>query len=428
MLADSPIVSSPMAIPKKKLVSKTQTQSRRTANPFEYGRELEPGELADRTEIVVRVRDAMLQGRKLFLIGPRRFGKTSVIRSAELGAIAENGIVLRYDASAFPTIPDLAIRLATDAATVFAGPVADAADRIAKVARDMFARLQPTVTIGPDGSASLTLGIDVRRNAPAESVPLLADVLDGIERGAKKVNRPIAIVLDEFQDVVERGGIEAESQIRAAVQRHKHVGYIFAGSKTRLMVDMTSSGRPFYNLGDREFLGAVPRPDFALTLTAGFKAGGISVEDGALDKMMDLAEDVPYTVQLLARACWDTCRASVATGSVPATLTVDLVNNVYVRVVREQDPYFSSSWEALAPAQRTALVALVRNNGVRLASSAIARQYHTSVSTLQSALDALEARGLVRNDSAEGVTRLRVDDPLFGAWVSRFIGQSGASK
>jgi len=26
------------------------------------------------------------------------------------------------------------------------------------------------------------------------------------------------------------------------------------------------------------------------------------------------------------------------------------------------------------------------------------------------------------------VTRLRVDDPLFGAWVSRFIGQSGASK
>ena len=370
----------------------------------------------------------MLQGRKLFLIGPRRFGKTSVIRSAELGAIAENGIVLRYDASAFPTIPDLAIRLATDAATVFAGPVADAADRIAKVARDMFARLQPTVTIGPDGSASLTLGIDVRRNAPAESVPLLADVLDGIERGAKKVNRPIAIVLDEFQDVVERAGIEAESQIRAAVQRHKHVGYIFAGSKTRLMVDMTSSGRPFYNLGDREFLGAVPRPDFALTLTAGFKAGGISVEDGALDKMMDLAEDVPYTVQLLARACWDTCRASVATGSVPATLTVDLVNNVYVRVVREQDPYFSSSWEALAPAQRTALVALVRNNGVRLASSAIARQYHTSVSTLQSALDALEARGLVRNDSAEGVTRLRVDDPLFGAWVSRFIGQSGASK
>jgi len=417
-----------MAIPKKQALSKTRAQIRGVVNPFEYGRELEPAELADRAEIVGRVRDAMLHGRKLFLIGPRRFGKTSVIRSAELGAIAQNGIVLRYDASAFPSIHDLAIRLATDAATVFAGSVTGVADRVAKVAGDMFGRLKPTVTIGPDGSVGMSLGIDVRRNAPAESVPILSDVLDGVERGAKKGNRPVAIVLDEFQDVVERGGIEAEAQIRAAVQRHKHVGYIFAGSKTRLMIDMTSSGRAFYNLGDREFLGAVPRADFALTLTAGFRAGGISIEEGALDRIMDLAEDVPYTVQLLARACWDTCRASVATGTVPATLTVGLIDNVYARVVREQDPYFSSAWEALAPAQRTALVALVRNNGARLASSAIARQFHTSVSTLQSALDALEARGLIRSDGAEGVTRLRVDDPLFGAWVSRFIGQPRASK
>jgi uncharacterized protein YbaA (DUF1428 family) len=46
----------------------------------------------------------------------------------------------------------------------------------------------------------------------------------------------------------------------------------------------------------------VPRPDFALVLAAGFKAGAITAEEGALDTIMDLAEDVPYTVQLLARA------------------------------------------------------------------------------------------------------------------------------
>lgn len=413
-----------MATPKKKTPAKGSARSAGTINPFEYGRELEPGELADRVAIVAKVRDAMLHGRKLFLIGPRRFGKTSVIRSAELEAIARNAIVLRYDASAFPTIPDLAVRLAADAATVFAGPVAGAADRIVKAAREMFGRLQPTVTLGPDGSASLTLGVDATHNATAKAVPLLSDILDGVERGAKKMGRPVAIVLDEFQDVVERGGIEAESQIRAAVQRHKHVGYVFAGSKTRLMVDMTSPGRPFYNLGDREFIGAVPRRDFAMTLAAGFSLGAIVVEKGALDAIMDLAEDVPYTVQLLARACWDTCRASVSTGSVPAPLTSELVTSVHTRVVREQDPYFSSAWESLSPAQRTALVALVRNNGVRLASSAIARQYRTSVSTLQSALDALQTRGFIRDDTSDGVTRLRVDDPLFGAWVSRYVGQS----
>lgn len=413
-----------MATSKKMALSKDRTRSLAATNPFEYGRELEPEELADRVDLVGKVRDAMLAGRKLFLIGPRRFGKTSVIRSAELAAIAEDAIVLRYDASAFPTIADLAVRLAADAATVFAGPVSGAADRIAKVAREMFGRLQPTVTIRPDGSASLTLGVDSTHNSSAKAVPLLSDVLDGVERGAKKAARPVAIVLDEFQDVVERGGIDAESQIRAVVQRHKHVGYVFAGSKTRLMVDMTSPGRPFYNLGDREFVGPVPRPDFARTLTAGFDRGAIPIQEGALDTIMDLAEDVPYTVQLLARACWDTCRASVSTGSTPARLTSELVASVHARVVREQDPYFSSAWEALAPAQRTALVALVRSDGIGLASSAIATQYRTSVSTLQSALEALKTRGMIRDDTAEGVTRLRVDDPLFGAWVARFVGQS----
>jgi uncharacterized protein len=397
-------------------------------NPFEYGRELEPYELADRVEVVAKVRDAMLQGRKLFLIGPRRFGKTSVIRSAELDAIAKNAIVLRYDASAFPTLSELALRLASDATAVFAGTVVGAADRMLKAAKDMFERLQPSITIGPDGSTRLTLGVDFTHNAAATAVPLLSDVLDGVERGAKKIDRPVAVVLDEFQDVVERGGVEAESQIRAAVQRHKRVGYVFAGSKTRLMIDMTSPGRPFYNLGDREFIGPVPRPDFARTLAAGFARGAIAVEDGALDTIMNLAEDVPFTVQLLARACWDTCRAGVPVGTQPASLTVDVITRVHARVVREQDPYFSGAWESLTPAQRTALVALVQNGGVRLASSAVARQFRTSVSTLQSAIDALQARGIIRDDTSNGATRLRVDDPLFGAWISLFVGKAATSE
>ena len=126
---------------------------------------------------------------------------------------------------------------------------------------------QPTAAVGPDGSTGLTFAVSVLHNASPKPVPLLSDILDGVERGAKRVGRPVAIVLDEFQDVVERGGIEAEGQIRAAVQRHKHVGYVFAGSKTRLTVDMTSPGRPFYNLGDREFVGPVPRQCFCCQRT-----------------------------------------------------------------------------------------------------------------------------------------------------------------
>jgi len=217
-------------------------------------------------------------------------------------------------------------------------------------------------------------------------------------------------------------GERVEQQIRAAVQRHKHVGYVFAGSKTQLLIEMTTThGRPFYNLGDKRFVGAVPRPDFSALLEKGFGAGDISVAEGALVTLLDLAEDVPYTVQLLARVSWDTCRATAPTGAAPTPLTTDLVIQVHARVVREQDASFSSIWDGITFTQRTALRALIQTGGVGLASADVSRRYNISTSTLRTALISLKQQGVLRDDRALGVAQTRFEDPLFGAWVRLVI-------
>ncbi len=61
---------------------------------------------------------------------------------------------------------------------------------------------------------------------------------------------------------------------------------------------------PFYRLGSKIFLGPVPRPDFSCFLKKKFLDGGFSVADEAIASLLDLAEDVPYNVQMLAHACW----------------------------------------------------------------------------------------------------------------------------
>ena len=115
----------------------------------------------------------------------------------------------------------------------------------------------------------------------------------------------VAVVLDEFQQLVAQGGITAERQIRASVQGHQHVSYIFAGSKTRLLTDMTTQhARPFYRMGSSLFLGPIPRAAFAPFLRRGFEARNFKVADGAIERILDLAEDVPYSVQRLAHRCW----------------------------------------------------------------------------------------------------------------------------
>ena len=51
-------------------------------NPFEYGRELGIDELVDRVEEMREVAATIRNRAKLFVIGPRRYGKTSLLGAA----------------------------------------------------------------------------------------------------------------------------------------------------------------------------------------------------------------------------------------------------------------------------------------------------------------------------------------------------------
>lgn len=103
------------------------------------------------------------------------------------------------------------------------------------------------------------VGMNVASTQEAH-LTLLVEALNGLEAlaAAQPKGRPFGLIVDEFQKVIELGGTQAESQIRAAIQRHKRVGYVFAGSKTRMLTAMTmDAARPFYRLGAVRFIGPV---------------------------------------------------------------------------------------------------------------------------------------------------------------------------
>ena len=139
-------------------------------NPFEFGRTLSPEELVDRQEEVAAVLAALLRPAKLFLIGPRRHGKTSILRAASDRAGASGAVVLRYDAEAFPTITQLAERLLADAVRRLSPTI----EKAGGVLREFFSRLRPQVSVDPQsGGWSVTLTAADARSP----VPLLVDVL-----------------------------------------------------------------------------------------------------------------------------------------------------------------------------------------------------------------------------------------------------------
>ena len=382
-------------------------------NPFEFGRELSSEELVDRQQEIAAVKRAILGAGRLFLIGPRRFGKTSLLRAAsEQSERKAKAVVFRYDAQAFSTLEQLASRIAADAARRLTHTV----ERAGEAIKQFFASVRPTASFdAAEGKWSITLaGKEGRETGP----PLLVDVLHGVDRLAARSEATVALILDEFQEIVEDAGVEAEEQIRSAIQQHRHVGYVFAGSKTRLLADMVSGPtRPFYRMGSVLFLGPVPRADFAAFIERGFASGHIRVESRAADAILDAAEEVPYNVQLLAHACWEACRASGAGDSAPLPLTVDLVQRVRDTEALRLDPFYTQLWSSLTSTQRRALLAILREGGEGLASTPVARKYGMPVTTMQRAVEALEQKQIIREDQSRGAVRLRLEDPFLGAWV-----------
>lgn len=255
-------------------------------NPFEFGGELAPGQLVDRQDELKTVIRTVENGGKLFLIGPRRYGKTSILAAAQHRLEQHKAVIIRHDAETYESLQLLAEGILAEAARKLTGSLEKAGETVKKI----FSHLRPDVNYNfAEQKISVSLGMS--RDAPQE-LPLLTDVLNTVDRLAAAQQHPVAVVIDEFQQVIAQGGATAERQIRSVVQRHHHTAYVFAGSKTRLLADMTNDpARAFWKLGTRYFIGPIPRPEFLEFLQDGFTDSGFHADAGVLVQILDLAEE-----------------------------------------------------------------------------------------------------------------------------------------
>jgi hypothetical protein len=222
-------------------------------------------------------------------------------------------------------------------------------------------------------------------------------------------------MIDEFQKVIQLGGETAEAQLRAAAQRNTDIGFIFAGSKTTLLNDMTMNpARPFYRMGIRHFLGPLPRDEFGQFISRGFEKAGHRVEAGTVEAILDSAEDVPYNVQALSSVAWEMLGDEA--GNV---LTPKLVARALRLLVERDGPFYLTVWNGLTTIQQRVLTAAVKENGTALASQAVTGRYGVSASTMSKALKFLENREVLRREELQSSMRWRLEDPFFAAWLNR---------
>ena len=384
-------------------------------NPFWFGGDVGAEGLVDRDTEIAQVERTIRDGSKLFLIGPRRFGKSSILRAASERLAAKGAIVIRVNADPISSLNDLVEKIVTLSASHLKGKVHQVVDNLG----DFFSKLRPEAKFDiNEREWNVTLGVRTDDEG-TQGIQNLVEALNGLEKlaMAQPTSKPVGLVIDEFQRVVELGGQRAEAQLRSAIQQHSRVGYVFAGSNTRLLTAMTMNhDRPFYRLGTVMTVGAVPRQDFAGFITKNLRKSGFRVADPAIvATLLAMAEDVPYNVQSLANSCWNELLSTRGTGE--PILTADVLQKALVRAVMELDPIYTGTWTKLTTIQQNTLRAVIREDGKGLSSAPVVRTIGAASSTVHRALEGLRNQNVLRDDAADGKIQLRFDDPFFAHWI-----------
>ena len=372
-----------------------------------YGEVVPAAAFVNRVVELDRLVADLAAGQKVFLISPRRYGKSSLIRHA-LAAMSRRGaLTVETTVSSFSSYVAF---LEGYARALVAAETR--VDRARTWLRETIRSARAEIRYAPDATPLGALTVSFPNVRSDRDVSRLAQEVFALPaRLAEARRRKVVVALDEFQAIAGFNGGSVEHAMRAAVQHQRDVGYVFAGSEPSLMERMLGPRRPFYKAGPVMRLERIPSDEFAAFIDARFAQSGLRPEPGLGAAIVELAGNLPYDVQRLAHETWDDIRAG---GRRRANL--DDLHQALRRLLSEQHMMFEALWQRLTLAQRSVLRAVVLDEGRELLSADVrARHRLGGPSTVQAALAALVRDDVISRER----DRYVVVDSLLREWVAR---------
>ena len=376
-------------------------------NPFVYGEVVPASAFVNRVDELDRLVGDLAARQKIFLISPRRYGKSSLIRQALAAMVRRGALTVNVTVSAFSSYVAFLEGYARALAMA-----ETQANKTGSWLREAIRSARAEIRYDPDTSSrrGITIAFPTVRT-DRETTKLADEIFALPARLAEARKRTVVVALDEFQAIQGFNGGSVEHALRAAVQPQPDVAYVFAGSEPTLMERMLTPKRPFYKAGPVMRLERIPADEFASGIDARFTRSGIRPEPGLGAAIVELAGNLPYDVQRLAHETWDDVRTAAKRRA-----TLDDLHRALRRLLAEQHIMFEAIWQRLTLAQRAVLRAVVLEEGRELLSAGVRGRHRLGgPSTVQAALTALLRDDVVSREEGQYV----VVDSLLREWVAR---------
>jgi len=360
--------------------------------PFHTGMRVTGSEFCGRSKELDDLRQYMKSAGRVYLIGERRIGKTSLIFEALRVIKGYNAIYIDL----------MAVKTVSDVVQQIASALVKAEKRQSKVMTLLkeLAHLQPHLTIDPITNAPFVGFSPGSGNKPET----LAGVFSLLETSEKTI-----VVFDEFQDILK---IPSENsllaRLRGLVQHQELNSFVFCGSIRHSMEEIFSQAdSPFFNMAMRLYLGPLDRSDFRSFLKKKFATGGRKLEKGLLDTIIELCGDNPGAVQRFCTALWQATDRD-------QTITAADLKDAWQKLFSMQSEQYGMIMQGLSAQQAQTLKALADSGGnSNLGQDLIVLTGIPLQTSVHKALQGLISKRIVQKEG----TVYRIGDPFLTIWL-----------
>lgn len=259
-------------------------------------------------------------------------------------------------------------------------------------------KIVPSINLNP-----LTNEVDITFQPKTDILPLLEDVFNLLDRLGTEKNKPI-VVLDEFQEI-NLLSPNLDKQLRAIVQLHRNVNYVFMGSVESMMRDIFEKKKSsFYHFGQLMPLDKIPYNDFKIFISDGFKHLTGSQHDVA-NAIPEITNCHPYYTQQLAYNVWNKWDDQKP--------LQQLITEVINYLVQIHDMDFQRLWQNQNQTDKKILLSIASNFQNLLSQTNIQTLGFNASSTLFSGLKQLTTQGFIIKTEGQ----YQFDDPFFKKWI-----------
>jgi len=370
-------------------------------NPFIFGEIVEEPNFVDRADELHQLVRDLADGQKVFLLSPRRFGKSSLVALALLKLRKRHIRTVSLTVSSYASYAQFLEKFAEKVLRA-AGPWGRVKDWVTRFGRN----------VKPDISYSISTGevsVSLGRGAGFDPMPLAPDVFALPGELTRNGGFRMVICLDEFQQITEFDSGTVENVIRNQAQKQREVGYVFAGSQPSLMKEMLSARRPFHKAGPQMYLDKIPASEWGRFVRRQFGRRGRGIGDEAVDQILATADLIPYDVQRIAHELWDYAELKDK-----RHLTAGDVQAVTNSLVAGQGTYYELLWQQLPGGQRAILQAVAQRGAFEIYSEAVRSEFRLgAASSVQRAVRALDDKDILDRYQ----DKFFFLDPLFACWI-----------